>query len=330
MWALLGVAVQLAPWPPEWADAAYHGAILPVWSQVSSRVVSALPGSVAAALVVLGLVTLVALVVWPGGRRRVGRAVGWFIAALLVAFPFTFGLGYHTTPLEATLSAAQPEDYERARDEVLATLTKAAATGRPAAGGTASVEQLAACVRQTTAELRGGSVRLPQRIKLVPQGSLLRFGFSGFVVPWLLEPHVDPGLPPAALVGVALHELAHSAGYAREAEAEAVALLAGITCEDPSARYAGALRAAASLAARLPSEDRAAYLASWPEGAVTDQREAAEAAASYREAGLARLAETAYDTYLVTQGTREGIADYDRATDLLVRLLTRQRDAASP
>src|SRR5690606_5910164 len=121
--------------------------------------------------------------------------------------------------------------------------------------------------------------------------SMLRFGFSGFVVPWLLEPHVDPGLPTAALVGVALHELAHSAGYAREAEAEAVALVAGLSCEDPSARYAAALRSAASLAARLASGDRAAYVAAWPEGAVEDQRQAAEAAASYRQAGLARLAE---------------------------------------
>lgn len=330
MWALLGVAVQLAPWPPQWADTAYHGAILPVWSQVSSRVVSAVPGSVAAALVVLALVALVALVVWPGGRRRVGTAVGWFIAALLVAFPLTFGLGYHTTPLEATLPAAQAEDYERARDVVLVALLEAAATGRPAAGSTASVERLSVCVSRTTVELRQGSARLPQRVKLVPRGSLLRFGFSGFVVPWLLEPHVDPGLPTAALVGVALHELAHSAGYAREAEAEAVALFAGLSCEDPSARYAAALRSAASLAARLASEDRAAYVAAWPEGAVEDQRQAAEAAASYRQAGLARLAERAYDSYLVTQGTQGGIADYDRATDLLVRLLAGRHPAATP
>ncbi|HZW99383.1 MAG TPA: DUF3810 family protein [Trueperaceae bacterium] len=329
MWALLGVAVQFAPWPPEWADAVYHGAILPVWSQVTSRVVSAVPGSFTAALVLLALVALVAVVVWPGGRRRVGRALGWLVASLLVAFPLTFGLGYHTSAPEAALAAAQPADYEYAREEVLAALLGAAPTGRPAAGGAATVTQLASCLSETTRELRGGSVRLPYRVKAVPEGSLLRFGFAGFVVPWLLEPHVDSGLPTAALTGVALHELAHSAGYAREAEAEAVALLAGLSCEVSGVTYAAALRAAAALAARLPSAERAAYVDFWPESAVEDLRQAAEAAASYRAAGLAGLAARAYDAYLLSQGTEAGIGDYDRATDILVRLLARRREAAA-
>src|SRR5690606_28706821 len=82
-------------------------------------------------------------------------------------------------------------------------------------------------------------------VKTVPPGALLTVGFSGVVSPWLLEPHVDPAFPPAALTVVALHELAHTAGFAREAEAEAVALLAGLGCDDPAAAYAAAVRAAA-------------------------------------------------------------------------------------
>lgn len=320
--------MQLAPWPPEWADAAYLGALLPAWSQVTSRLVSAVSGSVAAAALLLWIVALVAVLVWPGGRRRVGKAIGWTAALLLLTFPLAFGLGYHTSPPVPWPGPQDASAFELARDDVLSVLVSAAPAGRPASGGVATYAQIADCVSDAAARLRGREVRLPRRVKRVPDGWLLRFGFSGFVFPWLLEPHLDAAVPPAARTAVALHEMAHGAGYAREAEAEAVAMLAGLSCDAPAVRYAAALRAASSLAARLPAAERAEYLAAWPGGAVDDLREAAAAAARYRTPRLARLAETAYDAYLVSQGAEGGMEDYDRATDLLVALLAARREAA--
>lgn len=282
----------------------------------------AVPGSVTAALLLLTIVALVAVVVWPGGRRRLGRVVGWAVAALLLTFPLAFGLGYRTSPLTVDEAPPTGAQYEAARQEVLSVLIASFGARGSDQDGAAVASRAAACVGNTAHSLRpAGRIRLPESYKRLPSGSLLRWGFAGFVFPWLLEPHVDAALPPAARTAVALHELAHTAGYAREAEAEAVAMLAGLYCDDPAVRYAAALRAGTSLASRLGADDRAAYLAGWPQGAVDDVRAASEASAAYRSAGLARMAERAYDAYLVSQGTPEGVGDYDRATELLTRLL---------
>ena len=111
---------------------------------------------------------------------------------------------------------------------------------------------------------------------------MLRFGFAGVAAPWLLEPHVDAGLASASALAVSLHELAHSAGFASEATAEAVGMVAGLECADRRVRYAAALRLASNVAAALPSEARAQYVASWPRQALMDSR-AAEGTGALRD-----------------------------------------------
>lgn len=325
-WALVGLAAQLAPWPPTVADALYLRGTLPALSRLTAPLVSAVPMSVTAGVLLLGLALLAALLLWPGGVKRTGRALGWAVAVLLVAFPFVFGLGYRTSPLTAA-EAAEPEAYTSARDVVLARLRDTASPGRAAlASSELDGPALSACVADAVASLRDGPApALPSRVKLLPPGALLTAGFAGIASPWLLEPHVDAGLPPASATVVALHELAHTAGFAREAEAEAVALLAGITCDDPAATYAASLRAASRLGSTLPPAERQAYVAAWPLGATEDLAAAAEAAARYRLPALAAAVERTYDAYLVSQGTPGGMADYDRSTDALVRLLASLR-----
>ncbi len=322
-WALVGAALQLVPWPAPAADAVYLGVTLPAWSRVTSWLVDAVPLSLTAGAALLGAAALLATLAWPGGGRRAGRALGWSLAALLLTFPFAFGLGYRTTPVAPVGEPASAEAYADAREAVLDRLVETAGPGRAAlASGRADTRTLAACLEDAAARVRDRPApAVPRTVKLLPAGSLLALGFSGVVSPWLLEPHVDAGFPPTAATVVALHELAHTAGFAREAEAEAVALLAGLDCADPATAYAASLRAAARLASRLPDEARESYVASWPMGAAEDLRAAAEAAERYQRPGLADAAARAYDAYLVSQGTAGGLADYDRSVDALVRLL---------
>src|SRR5690606_23036149 len=207
-------------------------------------------------------------------------------ALLALSFPFTFGLGYHTTPLEVRLTSRAPGGArlvepaaaaaarERARLLVLVTLQAAQPPGgsdlafdsppAPAAGAAACLGAYLTALRERPPQFQRPAVTIPTRVKAVPRGWLLRFGFAGVISPWLLEPHVDLALPPSDALAVALHELAHTAGFAREAEAEAVALLAGLRCDDRRVRYAAALRAASSLAYELPTAERESYLARWP------------------------------------------------------------------
>ena len=350
-WFWIGVAVlaalviQFAPWPPAWADAVFLGTTLPAWSALSSRLTD-LSGRSLSALLLLGLVVAVALALLAGGRARAAglRILGGFVALLALSFPFVFGLGYRTTPLEARLApdAHAPAPIagnglvrnglagngldgtgarRQARQTVLAALRESVPPAAASARG-ASAEAAAACLASYLPNvLEEPLATLPSRVKAVPEGALLRLGFAGVVSPWLLEPHIDPALPPPSALAVALHELAHSAGFAREAEAEAVGLLAGLACENEEVRYAAALRAASTFADELPAAQRQAYLGSWPARARTDVALAAAVAADYRWRFAAKVASDVYDSYLSSQGM-EGISDYARATDLLVLALT--------
>lgn len=327
----LGLLVQFAPWPPALVERLYLGLLYPAWSAVSSVVADGVGPSLSALLALL--LVAVPLIGWLSGGRGAwrGAVLTWWWAAgvLALLFPLTFGLAYRLPPLErmVALEAGVLDAAARTAvaDEVARRLNASARSGQVDSGSLGADGALAAasrCVAATAAELRGaGAPRLPERIKRLPPGLLLRFGFAGVVSPWLLEPHVDAGLPPASALAVALHEFAHTAAFAPEAEAEAVALLAGLNCGDERVRYAAALRLASSLAAALPAEEARAYRATWPERAVHDARAAARAAVRFRSGALAPRVEAVYDLYLRSQGGEAGLREYDRGTDLAVRLL---------
>lgn len=332
VWLLLGVGVQLAPWPASVADAVYTRGVHPVLSSLTSRLHDSVPLSLAAALLMLFLIFFVlGLLSGPGGRRVAFGLLGWWLALAVFTFPFAFGLGYKTSSLESRLGLADvsqpslsPEQIAAAGQSVLAALQEASAT-LAAVNASFATEPAAAASRCVTGFLQSrdlpGGASLPSVVKSVPEGVLLRLGSTGVVYPWLLEPHVDPGLPPHGTAHVALHELAHAAGYAREAEAEAIALLAGLECGDPRVRYPSALAAARAISNALPSTAASEYVASWPAGAADDVTAISAAQRSYRWDAVADALWSVYDTYLVAQGSSDGVADYGRATTILVRSL---------
>ncbi len=180
---------------------------------------------------------------------------------------------------------------------------------------------LAPGARRSTAAADADVPAVPDRFKTLPAGTLLRGGYAGIVSPWLLEPHVDAGLPAAAGLAVALHELAHTAGFAREAEAEAVGLVAGLACDDPDVRYAAALGLARSLLGAASSDTAREYLAAWPERARQDAHEAEAAARRYRTPALQRATDAIYATYLRSQGGSEGLGEYAGGTTVALALI---------
>lgn len=340
----LGVALQVAPWPAVWVDAAFVRGLQPRVRTVTTVLVDAVPGSVTALLLLISAAVLVAALVWGGRIRRAAlRAAAWSVALGVVAFSLTFGLGYHASDAAWVLGAPTAPDLdEQRRAEVLVLRvlndTAALAEEAPVVGSeppTVDGDAAPASIGARLGRCISGFVErwfpagtaagpLPIRVKALPAGWLLRFGFAGVVSPWLLEPHVDAGLPWPSTLAVALHELAHTAGFAREADAEAIGVLAGITCDDALVRYAAALRLAGAMAAAMEGEERSAFVASWPARARHDAVAAAEATARWRGRRLAAFGERAYDAYLRGQGVSAGMADYDRGTTVAVAWLGRE------
>lgn len=343
---LVGVAAQFAPWPPAWADAIYLRGTLPAWSTVTAAVVTSVVGSVSVAVALaVAIVVIVSLLAGRGPRRFALRLILWLVAISVAAFPFTFGLGYRTTALEERLGVTAATSSSEllptpplasvvsiASESALEVLTEsAAALGAPpldaltpAPDALTPSEAAAACLSDYIATFSDAPrATIPDRVKALPAGWLLRFDFAGVNNPWLLEPHVDAGLPAASALAVALHELAHTAGFAREAEAEAVALLAGMSCADVRVRYAASLRAASSFAGELSPDARESYLSRWPAVATADAAAAAAATARFRSRTASELMTGIYDVYLTSQGAEEGLDDYARALTIVARVIGR-------
>lgn len=341
---LLGLALILVPWPPAWAEALYLGALLPTWSAFSARVIDAVPVSVSLLLLIFLVSVPLVIMLAVGGRavRGVMRFWSWTALVLLLLFPFTFGLGYRLalpTGLVTTQAASSEAALAAVSAHVLSLLRSSSNwSAQPGAAAlSAEAEQAQAvaaastCVGRFSRELRAEhpAATLPTKVKYLPAGLLLRIGFAGVALPWLLEPHVDAGLPGPSALAVTLHEFAHSAGHASEAEAEAVGMVAGLECSDQRVVYAAALRLATNLATGMPPEARAAFMAEWPTRAVADARAAGRATRRFADAALTPGATAAYDLYLRSQGESGGMAEYDRGTALALAVLY-QRHLAEP
>ena len=123
---------------------------------------------------------------------------------------------------------------------------------------------------KTINDIHSNVPTLPQKIKALPKGTLLYFGnAAGVISPWFLEAHVDSSLPPTEFVAVAAHELAHIGGYAGEADADLLGVIAGLNAADDFARYAVALRIFRTLVYQLtyesPQEQNEPFASALPE-----------------------------------------------------------------
>ena len=368
-WALLAAVaalwVVLRLLPAAWIDGPWARSWLPPVAALTAAAIDAAPLS----LTLITAAAWLAVVVAVAARRALApRARAAWVLVLLVAlgpaFELAWGLGYRRTPLEAHLglgvAAPSAEDAWRALDRLLA----AAIASAPAPSGAAapsdaaassgaavaldavaldavaldapwSTDALAAaahCVAEADAFALGrdAPLRLPRRVRALPAGLLLSGGFAGFQAPWWREPHLDGGLPPVAALSTGLHELAHAAGWAREAETDALATLAGLACADPDVRFAAALHGLLLVRSELARvaqpdpawrETLAARWATLPPAAGAAWAASRAATERYRSATVERAAVAVYDTYLRSQGVEAGIADYGRASVLLVNAL---------
>jgi hypothetical protein len=345
-WAVL--AGLVAAWgalrvlPAGWIDGPWAAGLLPPLSAASAAAIDASPIS----LTLVGAGVWLLVVVVTATRRTLDRTsrLAWvltLVAALGPTFELAWGLGYRRSPLEARLAlgtaAPTAEPTWAVLDRLLTLAIASAPPSREAVALDArwrpdAFAAAATCVAAADAHVvgRDAPLRLPNRVRVLPAGLLLSGGFAGFQAPWWREPHLDGGLPPVAATSTGLHELAHAAGWAREAETDALATLAGLACADPDVRFAAALHALLLVRAelgRVAHDDpawRARLDAAWATlPAVAGDAWAASRAATlrHRSATVERAAGAVYDGYLRAQGVEAGIADYGRAGVLVVNAL---------
>lgn len=283
-------------------------------------------------LIPLALLALAGVSVWIWRRsapyppiRRSGAVLSiWLLVSINTVFCFVvvWGGGYQRTPLKVRLAldGVQPAPGELMRIAETA-LQMVRDHAEPAVGRdrNAAIAAIARRMAELTAGWDGRALVLPVYVKRTPPGVFLVNGTAGMCSPFTLEAQVDGGLPDAAFVGVASHELAHLAGNCPEDEASLVGYLAGLEADHPFARYAVALRLFQDIAGNLPRADRDRLHEALPGVAKDDIRLAREAGRRYRIAAARKVSQRAYNQYLKSQGVESGLKNYGEVTTLFVQ-----------
>ncbi len=337
---LVALNVLLLLASPAWLESRWFAGPWPIWPALTARAHAAVPFSLTLSLLLGISLCLLVWALWrPPRWRRALLALFGLAALLALSFVPAWGAAYRRAELADKLDLAPGGAEVRVLSSALQGLAERVEADAPHAAlaelaePAALDEALAAaarCVREADSYVTGRPVAVPNRVRSLPPGSLLRGGYTGIALPWLLEPHVDGSLPSAARLATGIHELTHAAGWAREADTDALAMLAGLSCDHPWVRYATALHSVSLVGSSLrpllseSSAERAALealLAGLPDAAHADQEALRDAVRRWRRPLVARAVTTVYDAYLRSQGVSAGVADYAAAGALIAAAL---------
>ncbi len=285
--------------------------------------------------VLIGTVAVTLLIVWGRWLRRAWRTrsvqpvLGGLLATIVVAsalylwFAAAWGLNYGRAPLEGAIG------YDAARVtpgalRALAGRATSEVNRLHAAAHTAGFPEISDMPAPLVRALRDVERRLGRPTPTTPgrpKRTLLAIffrasGVDGMHAPFLLETLLNPALTPPERPAVLAHEWAHLAGYAPEADASFVGLLAALRADAPS-QYSAWLSLFDHAVAQLPASERRASVALLGAGPTAD-RQAIAARLDDRVEVVARASWDTYDQYLKSQGVQEGVASYSRVVELLL------------
>ncbi len=331
----LAVAVALVPRPAGLVERVYARSVYPELQAILTTASNALP--VAVFDVVLVAAVVGGFWLWLGAVARVrrvraaqpllaaARITAAVVAAAYLWFVAVWGLNYARPPLDARLGLpAAPASAA----EVLALLDLAVA-GANRHYGEAHADRFVPYdaerdIAQALHAVEAEQGRPRATVHGRPKPTLLALyfrmaGVDGLTAPAALETLLNPDLTAAERPFVLAHEWAHLAGYAPEADANFVAWLATMHAgADGASRYSGFLFLVSEAVAQIPREARRASLAHLEDGPRRDL-EAIAARARQRVDLVQRVGWRVYDSYLRSQGVREGIVSYSRVVDFIAR-----------
>lgn len=251
-------------------------------SAVISFLTSLVPFSLTEILAILGIPLLVALVIFwiirmvrgPERKAILGRTLrllSWIISCLYLAFMLLHGFNYARLPVAESFSLPV---RQRSTDEL-------AETAKWLAGLTSELRQtrredetgvftLEKSVRETLRAAADGydaaAVENPvvRGNRIRPKGVLLSHywsytGITGMYFPFLVEANVNIDIMPSQIPDTALHEIAHTRGFAREDEANFLAFYTGIKHPQADFTYSVLLNTTVRCLNSLYGTDRDAY-----------------------------------------------------------------------
>ena len=308
-----------------------------------SWLTSQVPFSLTEMLLVLGVPLLLAgLTVWivrlirqKNRLARFGRLLrrlAWTISLLYLAFMLLHGLNFARQPAAVLFNLPvrerSAEELEAATDWLVSQANQLRAKSEEDEQG---VFRLSQSIGETMRTLHLAFDAAGQKYPVLngpavrPKGVVLSrpwsyTGISGMYFPFLAEANVNIDMPHYQIPFTALHEIAHTRGFAREDEANFLAFLTGIADSRPDIAYSVVIDAAGRSLSALHGADRKAWerVASRLDLAI--RRDFAAASAYWKQfEGPVREASTQINNaYLQANLQQDGVKSYGRMLDLVL------------
>ncbi|MEL7124212.1 MAG: DUF3810 family protein [Bacteroidota bacterium] len=245
-----------------------------------------------------------------------------FTSALIFFFFFLWGYNYNRIPIEQQLQLdAKPLTLDELREELLWATEEVVEMRNKLSLYYSENPYELELPENTEKELRQSlETWLDQngyptvgRVRgrwLYPKGIFLRFSSAGLYFPFTAEGHIDAGMHELQHPATMAHELGHGYGFGDEGTCNFLSLMACHTTDNIFLKYSGYLDYWQTVAYNYRRYDREGFVAIRNEklsDACKKDLEAIGATLRKYPDLMPRVRNAAYNTYLKSQGIKEGI-----------------------
>jgi hypothetical protein len=245
------------------------------------------------------------------------------LAVVYLWFLASWGLNYARPPLESTMpfdaSRVTPEAVRALAEHAIGQANQAYAAGH--AAGFPAIDELPQPLMDALHQVEKSFGRPRPTVFATPKWSLFTpfyraSGVSGQLGPFFLETILNPDLTGPERPAVLAHEWAHLSGYALEADASFIGLLAALQA-GPAAEYSAWLDLVSEAVNQLQPVTQQIVLKNLAQG-PRDDLDAIRERLQLTIQPVERAAWSSYDRMLKSQGVEEGIQSYSRVVQLLI------------
>ncbi len=308
-------AVLLHP-DPAWLERVYCNGAYAAWQRIISTITLPLPFSLGDVFAVLAILALLIVLVRSFRDPRQLLLLGALLGVLAIWFEASWGWNYNRAPIETRLQydasrgGDSAVDALRARAIVEMNMLAKAAHAKP------SYDRDDLRAAWTPVVRRLGDTWDPQvgRYKRsIFDPFMNATGTSGFINPLTLESQLATDLlwfeEPFDLA----HEWSHAAAYAREDEANYIAVVTCIRSKDPAIAYSGWLELFLYLPPLQKYDAKQFDPLVWADFAALRVRNA-----KHLNLDLSRFTWRVYGSYLRSNRIATGVANYNEVTRLFL------------
>jgi hypothetical protein len=311
--------------PAAWIERAYVNGAYSHWEGLASAIARPLPWSLGDVAALAGVAAIVAQIVI--FVRRPARTRNYAILALNCAaiagfyalwFELSWGWNYARAPIESRVqfdvSRVTPGSAAALRSRAMAQLNELAATAHARAADPLDIVALREA--WLPAVQRGGDDWMPAvgaPKPTIADPFMMATGTSGFINPLTLNVALASDLLWFERPFDLAHEWSHDAGYAREDEANYLAIVTCLRSPDPAIEYSGWFELFLYLPQKRHYAHREFGPLVWADFAALRKRDA-----RHINAVLARWSWRTYNVYLKSNRISAGIANYDEVTRLML------------